>query len=196
MKNTKKRNYSKGNYGHSKHYRNKRLIMALFILILIVSDVVFSIMVFHTRKTLFVIVACVLSIPFARNVIDVFMSLKAKPLSMEEYEKTVNLSKEIEAQLLYDITVTESDGVVYIPCLTVYNNSIICYTPDEKEVKKREKIKKYISEVNDFSKTNYRIFVTEKYSTFSKELKKLHEPDKTTQKTDKKVTDNLLSMGF
>ena len=196
MKSSKKKNYSKGKYGHSKHYRNIRLAVALFLLVLIVSDVVFSIMVFHTRKTLFVVVACILSIPFARNVIDVFMALKAKPLSKKEYEETQELSDKTGVGLLYDITVTETEGVIYVPCLAVYNNSIICYTPDEKDTKKREKIKQYISEVNQLSGTNYRIFVTEKYSTFSKEIKKLHEPDKATMKTDKKVTEKLLGMGF
>ena len=86
--------------------------------------------------------------------------------------------------------------MIYVPCLTVYNNNIICYTPEVGEVKDREKVKKYISEVNDMSSTNYRIFVTEKYSTFTRELKKLHEPDDKTKRTDKKVKETLLGMGF
>ena len=186
----------KGMYGHSKHYRNSRLIMVIFILALIVSDVVFSIVVFHTRKTLFVIVACVLSIPFARNLIDLFMSFKAKPLDLDEYKETQEISKLTEISLLYDITITDTDGIVYIPCLAVYNNNIICYTPDEKTAKDREKIKKYISDVNNISKTNYRIFVTEKRETFKKELRKLHAPDDATAKSDEKVMENLLGMGF
>ena len=124
------------------------------------------------------------------------MALKAKPLAKDEYDKTVKLSKETGIPLLYDISVTETDGVIYVPCLTVYNNNIICYTPEVGEVKDREKVKKYISEVNDMSSTNYRIFVTEKYSTFTKELKKLHEPDDKTKRTDKKVKETLLGMGF
>ena len=56
--------------------------------------------------------------------------------------------------------------------------------------------KKYIEEVNSISKTGYRVFVTEKYPTFSKEIKKLHEPDDKTKRTDKKVKENLLGMGF
>ena len=192
----KKKDYSKGKYGHSKHYRNKRLFMTLLILAFIVFDVVFSLVVFHTRKTLFVIVACIMSIPFARNLIDLFMSLKAKPLAKESYMETVKLSEETGVPLLYDITVTESEGIIYVPCLTVYNNNIICYTPDIGEVKQKEKIKKYISEVNVISDTSYRVFVTEKNKAFEKEIKKLHEPDGKTKKLDKKVKDNLLGMGF
>ena len=79
--------YAKGTYGHSKKYRIYRLIFAAILLVLILADVLFSVLVFHTRKTVYIIIACILAIPFARNVVDVIMTFKARPLSKEEYEK-------------------------------------------------------------------------------------------------------------
>ena len=85
--------------------------------------------------------------------------------------------------------------MVYIPCLTVYNNNIIAYVPDSKDTKEREKIRSFIAPVNDEG-TNYRIFVTEKEGTFEKEIKKLRDADAETVLEDKKIIERLLSMGF
>ena len=191
--------YEKGKYGHSKHYRNLKLSMTIGLLLRGVLDVIFSILVFHTRKTVFVIVACVLSIPFARNIIDLFMSMKASPLDKEEYHKTNELSEKTGVPLYYDISVTEEEGMYYIPCAAVCSNNIICFTPNIPETKKREKLKEYLNEINT-DEYSYRIFLTEKYSTFEKEIKKLKvssdKEDDKQKNIDREVLEKFLSMGF
>ena len=194
-KNKDTKTYGRGKYGHSKHHRNLKISMAVGLLLLILLDVIFSLVVFHTRKTVFVIVACVLSLPFARNVIDIFMSLKAAPLSEEEYQKTNELSENTGIHLYYDISVTEEEGMYYIPCAAVCNNNIICYTPNITDTKMREKLKGYVNEINT-DEINVRVFLTEKYSTFEKEIKKLKNPDGTQAALDREVLEKLLSMGF
>ncbi len=190
-----KKYYDKGEYGHSKRYKNIRMAFTLVLFMLILTDVVFSLIIFQTRKTLFVIIGCVMAIPFARNLIDFFMALKADPLSKEEYDKVDALSKETGRKFLYDITITETEGVVYIPALAIYNNNIIAYTPKVNKPKDREKIKVYINEVNSEG-DNYRIFVTEKFATFSKEIGKLRDASSETLERDEYITLKLLSMGF
>ena len=187
--------YAKGTYGHSIHYRNYRLIMAAIILLFILADVFVSILVFHTRKTVFIIIACILAIPFARNLVDVFMTLKAKPLNKEEYEKTKQLSEKTGKPLLYDLSITQEEGMYYIPCAAVYNNNIIAYTPEIKEAKVREKIKGYLVDANT-DDSSYRIYITDKYQTFEKEIEKLREADEETAAIDDEVTYRLLSMGI
>jgi len=187
--------YAKGKYGHSKKYRNYRIILASILLLLIIADVIFSILVFHTRKTVFIVIACILAIPFARNVVDIIMTFKAKPLNEKEYEKTNSLSDRTSKPFLYDVSITEEEGMYYIPCMVIYNNNILCYTPEEKDTKKREKIKTYISAVNT-DDVNYRIFITEKYQTFEKEVLKLREADAETRAKDEDIEYQILSMGI
>ena len=194
-KNKDTKTYGRGKYGHSKHHRNLKISMAVGLLLLIVMDVIFSLVIFHTRKSLFVIVACVLSLPFARNVIDIFMSLKAKPLSEDEYKQTAELSDKTGIRLYYDISVTEEEGMYYIPCAAVCNNNIICFTPNIPEVKTREKLKGYLNELN-IEEYSYRIFLTEKYSTFEKEIKKLKPAEGKQEATDIEFLEKLLYMGF
>ena len=51
----------------------------LFILV----DVIFSLIFFQTKKTLFVVIACVMAIPFAKNLIGYLMIIKYQPLDEE-----------------------------------------------------------------------------------------------------------------
>ena len=187
--------YAKGTYGHSKKYRIYRLIFAAILLVLILADVLFSVLVFHTRKTVYIIIACILAIPFARNVVDVIMTFKARPLSKEEYEKTKELSEKTNKPLLYDVSITQEEGMYYVPCMAVYNNNIICYTPEIKDAKIRERIKGYLGAVNT-DDINYRIFITEKYQTFEKEISKLREADAETRAIDEDIEYSILSMGI
>ena len=130
-----------GCYGHVKGRRNSRLIIAIILLLMIISDVLFSVMIFHTRKTWLIIIACILSIPFARNLIDFFMCLRCKPLSKEEYEEVEQIARDTGKKLTYDVSITDEDGLIFIPTLMLMNNNIIAYTPGVKDTKEKEKNK-------------------------------------------------------
>ena len=188
--------YYKGKYGHAKKYKNARLIFTLLLFLVILTDVVFSLIMFQTRKTWFIIIGCVMSIPFARNLIDFYMALQAKPLDKETYQKTDALAKKEDKEFIYDVTITDTDGVIFIPCASVYNNNIIAFTPHITETKEREKAKKYISGANEIAEMNYRIVVTDNLSTFEKEVKKLRPVNDDTKKNDQEMIDTILSMGY
>ena len=195
-----KKSLDKGFYGHSKRYKNTKMMMVLVLFLFILSDVVISLILFQTRKTWFIVFGCILAIPFARNLIDFIMALKAEPLEAEEYETVSAIEKASERSFLYDITITDTDGVVYIPCMMVCNNNIVAFVPKVKEASEREKIKKYIGNANtleSFSGTmNFRRVVTENVKTFEKEVRKIKLPDKENKKYDDEMKDRILSMGF
>jgi hypothetical protein len=79
--------------------------------------------------------------------------------------------------------------------MVIYNNNILCYTPEVKDAKTREKIKTSLGSVN-VDDTNYRIFITEKYQTFEKEVTKLRDADDQTLEMDSEVELKILSMGI
>ncbi|MCR5213259.1 MAG: hypothetical protein K6E10_02515 [Eubacterium sp.] len=192
---TKEGKYDKGHYGHWKHYRNIRILFASLLLIVILASVFLSLLIFHTKKTAFIIIACVMAIPFARNVTDIIMIIKAHPLSEESYNELENIFKDTGKKLLYDIMITETDGAVYIPCLYLGANNIIAYAPDYKDSKAREKIKNYINGANLATGLNYRIFVTERQDTFIKEVKKVNSNSSNADE-DIKMKEAVLSMGI
>lgn len=185
-----------GSYGRIKKKRNIKLFMVLFLLALIVADVIFSIVVFHTRKTWFIIIACVMSIPFARNIIDFFMCLRCKPLDKETYNAVNEISNETGRKIIYDLPVTDEDGLVFVPAACVYNNNIIAFTPDEKDAKKREKIKKYVGMVNDSGENQCRIVVTDNINTFKKEISRIKDAEGASDKADEQLMDKFYAIGF
>ncbi|MBR6404188.1 MAG: hypothetical protein IKS48_12445 [Eubacterium sp.] len=192
--------FDKGHYGHSRKYKNTKMMMVLVLFLFILADVMISLILFQTRKTWFIVFGCIMAIPFARNLIDFIMALKAEPLEGEEYETVSGIEEETGKCFLYDISITDTDGVVYIPCMMVCNNNIVAFVPKVKEASGREKIKKYIGNANtleSFSGTmNFRIVVTENIKTFEKEVRKIKLPDKENKKYDNEMRDRILSMGF
>ena len=185
-----------GSYGRIKKKRNIRLFMVLFLLAIIVADVIFSVVMFHTRKTWFIIIACVLSIPFARNLIDFVMCLRCKPLDKKTYEEVNTISQDTGRKIIYDIPITDEDGLVFVPAACVYNNNIIAFTPDESDVKKREKIKKYIALVNESEDSKCRITVTDNINTFKKEISRIKDSEGASKATDEQLMDRLYAIGF
>ena len=61
------KNLRKGHYGHLKRYKLIKLAIIFICFLFILTDVVFSLIVFQTRRTLFIVIAAVMSIPFAKN---------------------------------------------------------------------------------------------------------------------------------
>ena len=188
--------FEKGRYGHWKYYRNIRLLFAGIILAVIIASVILSLAIFHTKKTVFIIIACIMAIPFARNVTDLFIVFKAKALSSDDHKELEEIASAAGHSLNYDLSITEEDGVLYIPCALIASNNIIAYTPEETDARKRENIKKALEEVNSRTDQKYRIFVTEKKSTFIKEIKKIRTLDEDDKAVDNLIKLELFSMGI
>ncbi|MBO4864773.1 MAG: hypothetical protein J5517_10425 [Eubacterium sp.] len=186
----------KGTYGRIKKRMIIRLVMVLLLLAVIVADVLISVLVFKTRKTWFVIIACVMSIPFARNLIDLFMTIKCKPLDKDLQEKVEAIGAETGRRIDYDLTITDEDGVVFLPAVCVYNNNVIAFTPDEKDAKKRERVKSFMGMLNSDPEISCRIFVTENINTFKKELARIREADEAALTSDEYIRETLFSLGF
>ena len=78
----------------------------------------------------------------------------------------------------------------------MYNNNIIAFTPDEKDAKKREKIKKYVGMVNDSGENQCRIVVTDNINTFKKEISRIKDAEGSSDKADEQLMDKFYAIGF
>ena len=193
----------KGEYGYIKYYRTKRLIIALILLAVIVGLLVASFLIFETRKTFLAIFACVIAIPFARNVTDIIMASRVKPLSEKQYkavkeelEKARPETYEDEIGDIYDISITSAEGIGFIPCAYILNNNLIVYSPKDNSSKEKEKLEKYVEMVNEDKKISCRIELTHKLDSFIKEIKKIKVSEKTDFKNDKRILSKLKTLGF
>ena len=193
----------KGQYGYIKAYRKKRLIIALICLALIVALLVACFLIFETRKTWLAIIACVIAIPFARNVTDIIMSMRVKPLSQKQYEKVNEETRWLrqeeydgEIGMVYDLSLTRSEGIGFIPCAYIMNNNVIIFSPKDNTAKEKEKLEKYADMVNEDKNISCRIVTTNKLDSFVKEIKKIKVNEKTDFKNDKRIFEKLKTLGF
>ncbi len=188
------KNLHKGHYGHLKRYKQLRLIIIFVCFAFILVDVLFSLIVFQTRRTLFIIIAAIMSIPFAKNFVSYLLSLKCKPLNKEEYSRTEKISEKHSLNLLYDISVTDED-VRFFPVAAVINNNIVAYRPEATDVNEKKKSVQYLENVFSDSKDKIRICVVDSLDSFDKELGRLKASSKEASQSNN-MKFKLLDAGF
>lgn len=183
----------KGEYGYARRYKNRQILLMFVIFSLILSDVLVSLLIFNTRKTWLIIIACIMSIPFARNFVNYLLIIKAKPLNDKEHKIADELSEKHGFIMAYDISVTDSEGLLFYPCLTVYNNNIIAYVNDlsGKEKKYTDYLKKCYEEG-----LKPRVCVVDSFEKFEKEIERLNSPKDLQRKQDLMIAKKLLTLGL
>lgn len=186
-------NLDKGEFGYAKRYKNRQILFMFLLFLFILSDVLVSILYFNTRKTWLIIIACVLSIPFARNFVNYLLIIKAKPLNDKEHKIADELSEKYGFIMAYDISVTDSEGLLFYPCLTVYNNNVIAYVNDlsSKEKKYTDYLKKCYQEG-----LKPRVAVVDSFEKFEKEIERLNPPKDAQRKQDLLIAKKLLTLGL
>lgn len=193
MNNTK--NLNKGHYGHLKRYKNIRLLIIFACFAFILADVLMSLILFQTRRTLFIILAAVMSIPFAKNFANYLLCFKCNPLTEDEYEKAEKIGEKHDIKLLYDISVTD-DTILFFPMAAIVNNNIIAYHPEAKDNARMKEAVKYLENVNTELKDKARICVVDSFERFDKELGRICPQKEESLDRDKKLRTILLRLGL
>ena len=125
----------KGCYGHINEYKKKRLTAALICLAVIAAFVIITFAVFHTRKSVFTILACVMAIPFAERMIGYAIVYNYRSLPEDIYKK-INESK-YSKEFLYDVTVSDGEKIHYYPCIFLSLEGVAVFDTDVSDKEKR-----------------------------------------------------------
>ncbi|MBR6217399.1 MAG: hypothetical protein IKQ63_02635 [Eubacterium sp.] len=119
-----KKHIDKGDYGYAKKYKNRRIIFTMLCFICILADILIGLIMFQSRKTLFTVVACVMALPFAKNLIGYIMVVGFKPLTEKEHETTEKLAAEHGLKFYYDISASDQERMLFYPCVAVVGKSV------------------------------------------------------------------------
>ena len=186
---------SKGNYGYAKSLKRRRLLLMFLCFLFIVADVVSSLVFFQTKKTLFVVLACIMSIPFAKNLIGYLMVIRCEPLSEEDHEKAEEIAGERETVFAYDISVTDTEGALFYPCVAVYNNNVIGLVQKNQNFRKKDAVT-FLKKVQEGVPTKPRVVVVDSLKELKRELDRLNPPKEDQVDADVKIAERLLELGF
>ena len=217
--NGKKKKPGKGDYGYAARYKNRKIIMTLICFCCIVADVLIGLIMFQTRATVFTIIACVMSLPFAKNLIGYIMVVKFKPLTPEQYQKAFRIGENNDALMLYDISVSDTEKIYFYPCVAIYGNNVIglaqamrgesidgfdiekkaAASKDIHHIEYIKRNEKCLAMINDNSKVKARVVARLNLQEFDKELYKLSSNTESKAETKKKnelvLKERLLEMG-
>ena len=186
---------NKGNYGYARKLKRKRLLLMLACFLFILTDVIISLVFFQTRTTLFVVLAAVMSIPFAKNLIGYLMLIKYEPLTEEEHTEAEKIAEERGMTMAYDISVTDSEGVLFYPCVAIYNNNVIGLLQAGQNTKKKDAVA-YLKKVQEGSPTKPRVVVVESLKEMKRELDRLNPPKEDQIQADVKIAERLMELGY
>ena len=186
---------AKGNYGYAKGLKRRRMILMFVCFAFILADVLSSLIFFQTKKTLFVVLACIMSIPFAKNLIGYLMVIRCEPLSREEHEEAEAIAKEKDTTLAYDISITETEGVLFYPCVAIYNNNVIGLVQAGQNQKEKDAVT-YLKKVQEGVPSKPRVVVVDSLKEMKRELDRLNPPKEEQLRDDVKIAERLMELGF
>ncbi len=186
---------AKGNYGYARSLKKRRLLLMFACFFFILADVIISLVFFQTKKTLFVVLACIMAIPFAKNLIGYLMVIRYQPLTEEEYREAEAMAAERDTTFAYDISVTAPEGVLFYPCVAIYNNNVIGLLQAGQNVKKKDAVE-YLKMVQEGPPTKPRVVVVESLKDMKRELDRLSPPKEDQIGADIKIAERLMELGF
>jgi len=169
--------------------------MMIICFVFILGDVLFSLIFFQTKKTLFVIIAAVMSIPFAKNLIGYLMAIKYRPLTEEEHQEAEAIAAKHEMAMAYDVSVTDTEGILFYPCVAVYNNNIIALQQQGQNQKKKDSVA-YLKKVQERVDSKPRVVVVDSLKEIDRELSRLNPPKDEQKREDLILAERLLELGL
>ncbi len=97
--------------------------------------------------------------------------------------------------MAYDISVTDTDGILFYPCVAVYNNNVIGLLQQGQNQKKKDAVT-YLKKVQERVSSKPRVVVVNQLSEMRRELNRLNPPKDDQKRLDMEIAEKLLELGL
>lgn len=169
----KKNKYEKGYFGYINHYKKKQGIIGFLSLIMVFVIYFTGIIIYHSNKTIFTVMAAVSVLPAAKYLIMFFIVIPYKTSNKEIFEKLIpncknkgwlsvdpdNLSSnskpESKATMISDLIFTYEDHITNVEYIIINRGHVFAYSGNKKTDK--EFAREYIKKILDNS-CNYKSY--------------------------------------
>lgn len=182
----------KGQYGYIDYSKKKALITSFLSLTSVLIIFFTGVIIYHSNKSLFSIIAAVAAIPAAKLITGYIVRLPYKTGNISLYDKLKEkaaTNNEYEAIIGADFIISSSSKSMEVTFAYIVNGKAICYTANSKtDAKETEK---YIKEVFDNEGTQYSQIRV--YNDENKFLKNVNDicMDIGKEYTDKRIFEKL-----
>ena len=138
----------KGQHGYMNRHKRNVLISIIVLGLFVIAGVFFTVVMFDTRKSIFIVIPILVALPLAKQLVAYIMCAGFRELSDEEYSKLKKLSYFEDPSVVYDVSVSRYEGIVYFPAAVIRDGRMLFYYNGDfgKKIKDEASLKKIITE--------------------------------------------------
>jgi hypothetical protein len=188
----------KGQYGYIARHKRNIIISLIMLGLVIIIGVTISVAMYHTTKTLIILIPILTSLPFAKQLVSFILCASFKPLTEEEHSRIEQeITYENKGDILYDISISRYEGIIYFPAVVVRDGRMLFLYKDKfnKKIPSVEVLKKEIKKSFEDQKKPYVVVMATSGDEFIKKANTIKAPEDTYVSLDKKMKNRLYELG-
>jgi hypothetical protein len=189
----------KGQYGYMNRYKRNVLISIIILGLFIIVGVFMTVFMFNTKKSVFILIPILIAIPFAKQIIAYLLCAGFREIGKEEHKKILdNISYSDDASLMYDVSISRYEGIIYFPVAVVRDGRILVYYNKkyDKKIPNGDALKKEILKTLDMKKNPYVVVVTTDLDSFIDKANHIKAPGEDFKVRDGKIRERLCELGI
>ena len=186
---------NKGEYGYLKSYKFTKLIVVVILAIMIAAVVLGTIFMYGDTSRVVIVIAILLSMPLAKFLIAYIIVVKFDSLTYDEYVKISNTYRSNDKCLMFDITISQYEGIKFYESMFIKNGKIYALVMNKDCKTKKNDYEKWISNCLISDKYKYKISVFDNIDEYIKKINSVSEPNDNNKLIDRHIKEEILSAG-
>lgn len=186
---------NKGEYGYLKSYKLSKLIVLGILAIMISAVVLGTIIMYGDTSRVIIVIAILLSMPFAKYLISYIVVAKFNSLTFDEHARIANSYRTKDSSLMFDITISQYDGIMFFHSMLVKNGKIYALVLNKDFSQRKKDYEKWILNSIQSEKYKYNVSLFDNIDEYIKKINSVSEPNDNNKIIDKHIREEILSAG-
>ena len=185
----------KGEYGYLKYYKLSKLLVIVILSIMLAAVVIGTLIMFGDTSRVVIVFAILLSLPLAKFMIAYIIVAKFNELSYADYAKIKNNYMSKDSSLMFDITVSQYEGIKFYDSMLIKNGRIYALVLNKDFNDKKKDYEKWITSCLTNDKYKYNVNLYNDIDGYIKKINSISEPNDNNKLIDRHVREEILSAG-
>ena len=186
---------NKGEYGYLKSYKLSKLIVLGILAIMISAVVLGTIIMYGDTSRVIIVIAILLSMPFAKYLISYIVVAKFNSLTFDEHARIANSYRTKDSSLMFDMTISQYDGIMFYHSMLVKNGKIYALVLNKDFSQRKKEYEKWILNSIQSEKYKYNVSLFNNIDEYIKKINSVSEPNDNNKIIDKHIREEILSAG-
>jgi len=186
---------NKGEYGYLKSYKLSKLLVITILSIMMAAVVLGTILMYGDTSRVIIVFAILLSLPLAKFMIAYIIVAKFSGLKLDDYSKISKNYKAGDECLLFDMTISQYEGIRFYHAMLVKNGKIYALVLNKDYQESKKNYEKWIFDSITNEKYKYKITLFNDIDEFIKKINSVSEPNDNNRLIDRHIREEILSAG-